>query len=287
MRPLIRSIYVLVVLGCVCAAARAQEASQPEVLSLIKKAVENDKANDKKAHDYMYIEREAHESKGKTEVKTKEVFFLYGHEFNRLIAKDDKPLSEKEAKKEEERIAKETEKLKNRSAGDLRKEEEKRAKEDEQGRKVWDEVAEAFDFKMEPIEPVNGREAWVVNAEPRKEYHPRSREAKILQKIRFKVWIDKAETQIVRIDGDVIDDISLVLALAKVQKGAHFTLEQMRVNDEVWLPQHIAVNAGARLLFKHIDVKDDMTYRDYRKFRSEARITGVVDGPPPPPPQQP
>ena len=279
-------VQYIVILACATSAVLyAQE--QPTVMSLIRQAVENDKANDKKAHDYMYIEREEQKSKDKTEVRTKEVFFLYGHEINRLIAKDDKPLSEKEARKEEERIAKETEKLKSRSQADLRKEEEKRAKEHEQERKVWDEIAEAFDFKMQPIDQVNGRDTWVVSAEPRKEYRPKSKEAKILQKVRFKVWIDKQETQMVRVDGEVIDDITFGLFLAKLQKGAHFTVEQMRVNDEVWLPQHVAVNAGARLLFKHVDFNDDVTYRDYRKFRTEAKITGVVDGPPPAPPQLP
>lgn len=259
----------------------------PNPITLIRKAVENDKENDKRAHDYMYIEREAQKSKDKTEVRTKEVFFLYGHEINRLIAKDDKPLSDKDAKKEEERIAKEVDKLKSKSDADRRKEEEKRAKEHEEQRKVWDEIAEAFTFTLQPAEQVEGRDAWVITAEPRKEYRPKSKEAKILQKVRFKTWIDKDETQMVRIDGDVIDDISFGVFLAKLQKGAHFTFEQMRVNDEVWLPQHVAINAGARLLFKHVDFNDDLTYRDYRKFRTEAKITGIVDPQAAPPPPQP
>jgi hypothetical protein len=140
---------------------------------------------------------------------------------------------------------------------------------------------------MQPVEQVNGRDAWVISADPRKEYRPKTKEAKILQKIRFRAWIDKSETQMVRVDGDVIDDITFGVFLAKLQKGAHFTVEQMRVNDEVWLPQHVAINAGARLLFKHLDFNDDLTYRDYRKFRTEAKITGMVDPQAPPPPPQP
>ena len=286
MRPVIRSrLVVLAFLTLAPLAVRAQD--QPDPITLIRKAVENDKENDKRAHDYMYIEREAQQMKDKTEVRTKEVFYLYGHEINRLIAKDDKPLSEKDAKKEEERIAKQIDKLKNKSEVDRRKEEEKRAKEHEEQRKVWNEIAEAFDFRMQAPEQVNGREAWVISAEPRKEYRPKTKEAKILQKVRFKAWIDKEETQMVKVEGDVIEDITFGLFLAKLQKGAHFIFEQMRVNDEVWLPQHVAVNAGARLLFKHIDFNDDVTYRDYRKFRTEARITGMVDPQAPPPPPQP
>src|ERR1043166_1617320 len=111
----------------------AQE--RPDAMALIRTAVENNKTNDKKAHEYTYIEREENKKKDgngfKTEVETREVFFLYGDEVNRLIAKDDKPLSEKEAKKEEERVAKKIEKLKKESESERKKSEGRAQKEGE------------------------------------------------------------------------------------------------------------------------------------------------------------
>ena len=268
---------------------RAQE--QPDPMSLIRKAVENDKINDKKAREYMYTEREETKTKQgsgfKTEVRTREVFVLYGHEMHRLIAKDDKPLSEKDAKKEEERIAKLTDKYKNETEEEHRKQEEKRAKEREEERKFLDEVAHAYDFTMHGAENVGGRDAWVISGEPRKDFHPQSKEAKFLPKLRFKVWIDKEDTEWARIDAEAIDNITFGLFLAKLDKGAHFSIEQARINDEIWLPQHVKFGVDARLLFKHFDVSSDITYRDYRKFRTDARITGVSDPNAPPPPPQP
>ncbi len=267
----------------------AQE--QPDAMSLIRKAVEHDKANDKKAREYMYTEREETRTRQgsgfKTEIRTREVFVLYGHDVHRLIAKDDKPLDEKDAKKEEDRIGKLTEKYKNESDAEHRKQEEKRAKAREEERKFLDEVAQAYDFTMHGTETIAGREAWVISGEPRRDFHPQSKEAKILPKIRFKAWIDKEDTGWVRIDADVIDSISFGWFLAKLDKGAHLTLEQARINDEIWLPRHVSVTADARLLFKHLDVNSDITYRDYRKFRTDAKITGVVDPQAPPPPPQP
>lgn len=283
----LRLVIAVVLAGCL----PLQAQDQADAMSLIRKAVENDKENDHKAREYMYTERQGTKTKQgsgfKTEVKTREVFVLYGHEMHRLIAKDDKPLSEKEAKKEEERIAKETDKYKNETEEQHRKQEEKRAKEREQERKFLDEVAQAYDFTLHGIETVGGREAWVISAEPRRDFHPKSKEAKILPKIRFKAWIDKQETEWVRVDADVIDSISFGWFLAKLDKGAHFTLEQARINGEIWLPQHVNVVADARFLIKHFDIVSDITYRDYRKFRAESKITGVVDEAPPPPPPQP
>ena len=292
MRRMARSIRLTLLLALACASpavARAQQ--QPSPMELIRKAVENDNANDKKAREYMFVERvETKKKQGngfKTEVETREVFFLYGDQVKRLIAKDDKPLSEKDAKKEEERIAKIIEKHKNESESDRRKHEEKTQKDREEERKFLDEVAQAYDFKLEEAQNVGGRDAWVISGEPRRDFHPQSKEAKILPKIRFKAWIDKEETEWVRVEAEVIDNITFGLFLAKLDRGAHFLLESTRINDEIWLPQHVAVAADARFLFKHIDIMSDITYRDYRKFRTEAKITGVVDSqtPPPPPPQ--
>ena len=278
----------LLALVCVVPATlRAQE--PPDVMSLIRKAVENDNANDKKAREYMFVERAENRKKDgkgfKTEIETREVFYLYGDEVKRLVAKDDKPLSEKDARKEEERIAKLVEKKKNLSESDRRKHEEKARKDREEERKFLDEVAQAYDFRLQGLEIVTGREAWAISGEPRRDFHPRSKGAKVLPKIRFKAWIDKEETEWVKVEAEVIDNITFGLFLAKLEKGAHFTLEQARVNDELWLPQHVNVVADARLLFKHFDISSDIRYRDYRKFRGEAKITGVVEGPPPAIPQ--
>ncbi len=268
------------------AAAAALAQSTPDAMTLIRQAIANDKENEKKAREYMYVEREETRKKQgtgfKTEVRTRETFVLYGHEVHRLIAKDDKPLDAKEAKKEEERISKLTEKYKNEGEAEHRKQEEKRVKQREQERKFLDEVAQAYDFSFQDVENIRGRDCWVISAQPRPGFHPKIKEARFLPKLRFKVWIDQQETQWTKIEADVIDNITFGLFLLKLNKGGHFTLETTRVNDEVWLPLHVALMADARLLFKHFDISSDITYRDYRKFRTDARITGIAEEPPPP-----
>ena len=48
------------------------------------------------------------------------------------------------------------------------------------------------------------------------------------------------------------------------------------MNDEVWLPQHVAVKVDVRLaLLKNFNVDEDITYRDYKKFRASTKIIGV------------
>ena len=52
-----------------------------------------------------------------TEVKTYDIGFYYGEEYSRLIMKDDKPLDDKEKKKEDEKLEKFLAKLSERESG--------------------------------------------------------------------------------------------------------------------------------------------------------------------------
>lgn len=256
--------------------------SQDRIQGLIRQSADNDLENDKKLRNYTYTERDVeHRLDGKgqvksTETKTYEVMELYGEQVQKLIAKDDKPLSEEEAKKEDERIQKLTEKRKNESEHDRNKRLEKEKKEQDEGRKFVLEVADAYNFRFVGVETLDGRPTYVIDGDPRPGYEPHSKEAKILPKFRFRAWIDKDETQWKKLDVQCIDTVSFGLVLARIHKGSRIVIEQTRVNNEVWLPQHVAVNADFRLaLVKNFDIALDNTYSNYQKFRTETRIVSV------------
>ena len=51
------------------------------------------------------------------------------------------------------------------------------------------------------------------------------------------------------------------------------------MNDEVWLPQRVDVKLDARVaLLKGIDENIHVTYKDYRKFRTETKISVAESG---------
>lgn len=258
--------------------------SQQQMQQLFRVVADKDIENDKRLRDYTYMERdEEHKLDGKgrvksTEVKTYEVMELYGEQAQRLIEKDDKALSSKDAAKEEEKIQKIIDKRKNESEDARRKREQKEEKEREDGRKFVREVADAYNFHLVGTESLSGRNAWVIDAEPRPGYEPHMKEAKFLPKFRGRVWIDKDEDQWAKMDIECVDTASLGWFLARVHRGSRIVVEQMRVNDEVWLPKHVAVKVDVRLaLLKNYDVELEQTFRDYKKFRATARIVGIGD----------
>jgi hypothetical protein len=256
--------------------------SQEQMRELFRVVADKDIENEKHQRDYTYLDREVeHKLDGKgqiksTEVKTYEILEIYGEQVQRLIEKDDKPLDAKEAAREEEKIQKIIDKRKNESDDARRKREEKEVKEREDGRKFVREVADAYDFKLVGTEEVGGREAWVIDGEPRPGFEPHMKESKFLSKFRGRVWIDKGDLQLAKMDIEAIDTVSIGWVLARIHKGTRIVLEQTRVNDEVWLPRHLTFKLDARVaLFKGFNLDGEQDYRDYKKFRTSSKIVGM------------
>jgi len=258
--------------------------SQEQMQLLLRLVADKDIENDKRLRNYTYIERdEEHKLDGKgqvksTEAKTYEVMELYGEQVQRLTEKDDKPLDAKDAAKEEEKIQKIINKRKDESENERKKRQEKEAKGREEDRKFVLEVADAYNFKLVRTELVGGREAWVIDGEPRPGFVPHMKQSKFLAKFRGRVWIDKSDFQLAKMDVECLDTISWGLFLARLHKGSRFMLEQTRVNEEVWLPRELTVKVDVRLaLLKNLNVDLEQSFRDYKKFRATSRVLAVED----------
>jgi hypothetical protein len=255
---------------------------QEQVREMLRVVAEKDLENEKRLRDYTYTYRQqqksldGHGNVKKTEIKTYEVLQIYGEQVDRLITKDDKPLSDKDAQKEDEKVQKIIDKRKNESESDRKKRLEKEEKSREEDREFVKEVADAFNFRLAPSEEVGGRQAWVLEADPRPGFEPKQKEAKILQKFKGRIWVDKQDEQWVKIDMVAIDDMNFGLFLAHIRKGLHVYVEQTRVNEEVWLPKRVEAHADMRLaLFKNFNIDLDQSYRDYKKFRADTKIMVV------------
>ena len=253
--------------------------SQEQMRQLIRVVTDNYRANYKKERDYTYTDREVvNKLDGKggiksSESKTYEIMELYGEQVQRLIAKDDKPLSENDAAKEEEKIQKLTDKRKNESEEERAKRQAEEEKQREKNREFVSEVADAFDFHLVGSELLDGRDTWVIAGEPRAGFQAHQKEAQMLSKFHGRLWIDKNEIQLAKMDTEALDTVSFGWVLARIHKGTRLVFEQTRVNGEVWLPQRISFKFDARVaVFKGYNEESEETYRDYKKFRATARI---------------
>ena len=165
-----RTLAVFLYLAAIarCAYGMQDTLTEPQIRDLIRNSADKDVENNKRKQDYTYIRRDEErklDNKGKvksTESKTYEIMILAGEHAEKLIATDDKPLSEKDAKKEDEKIQKLVSKGEKESENDRKKRLAKAEKEREEERQFVREVADAYQFHLRGMEDVNGRPSYVI-----------------------------------------------------------------------------------------------------------------------------
>lgn len=249
---------------------------------IVRRSTDENRRNEKLAESYTFIERQderGFDSRGRAQrhsVKSYDVTLTEGSPYRRLIARDDKPLSPDEERAEQQKLEK--------SIGQRRAEtpaqREKRLadwhhKRDRE-REFLREVPDAFDFRMVREETLEGRRVYVIDATPRSDFRPRSNDGKLLTKMKGRLWIDAETYDWAKAEAETIDTISFGGFALRVGPGTRFSLEQVRVNGEIWLFKQVTVTYQARLLlFKKLAGQVDYTYSGYKKFQSDSRIVAT------------
>ncbi len=114
-----------------------------------------------------------------------------------------------------------------------------------------DALRDAFLFTWQGRESSNGRSLVRLLLEPNPGFKPRSRNTEMFRHARAVVWIDEAAAQLVRVEAEIVTDISIGGGiLGKIYRGGRFVLEQVQVADGVWFPVRYEYNfAGRKFLF--------------------------------------
>lgn len=252
---------------------------------IVRRSIELDQRNSDAARNYTYLERQLErqfDGSGKLKqqvLRTFDVTMQEGSPYRRLVARNDQPLSAEEQRNEQEKLQanieqrrKETTAQRERRIADW---ERRRRKQREPLR----EVVDAFDFRITGEEALNGGEAWVIDATPHPGYKPKTTAGSVLPKMKARFWIDRHDYQWIKMEAETLDTVSFGAVLVRIAKGAHISMEQTRVNNEVWLPKRIALEGSARLfLVKGLHTQLDFTYSDYHKFQAESRVV-AAEGP--------
>src|SRR5437899_3196938 len=270
----------------------------PDLKALFKEIDDNQKAIDKLKENYAGSQSEEEtEFEGDGRAKKHEVneyTFLYinGDEITTLVKKDDKPLSDAEQKKENEKTQKRIEEHQKRAAKkeatqEKAKEEGKNDEKDEPGIEIF---LRACQFVNPRRERFRGQDVLVFDFEPNPEFKAHKLVEKVVQKLAGVVWVDEKAHDVARLEAYFTGDMKIGGGLlANLQKGTSFVFEQSFVNNEVWLPTYMEAHVGVRfLLVKGIKASVVTRYWDYRKFNVETLSTiskpkGASDAPADPP----
>jgi hypothetical protein len=252
--------------------------------SLVSRAVAADDHSDRLARNYIFKVRDEIldlDSKGgvkATHSTVDEVVYIAGKRYFRPLEKDGKPITPSEQRKQQERIDRAAT-----EAGRLTEAERNKRIDDEdrdraKRREQFQDVPDAYDFKLIREIVIAWRPAYEIHASPRAGYHGKFR--KVLANVEGTVWIDKKDFNWVKVEADVLKPFSLGWFLARIGEGTHLSYEMMRVNDELWVPKDVSLKASARLgLVKKLDIEQNLTFSEYRKFQTDSRIVSSGEEP--------
>lgn len=275
----------------------------PDIPALLKEVGKNEDEIDRLLEKYTYtqtITSREFDSKGQMKVKESETFELIFHKgarIRRLVAKNGKPLSPKEEADAQKNVEKRIRDIEKRAAEKERKERETAQKESkssdantdgdpnsdpEDERKERPSIADVLRASklLNPRrERFRSRDVIVFDFEPLPGYKPQKNYEKLFGKMAGALWIDPVDKQVARVEARLVAAYKIGGGvLASLKEGANFTIEQERVNEEIWLPTRAEVNLGVRvLLVKGININQTITYRDYKRFSVEAEKEKLKD----------
>jgi len=254
---------------------------------IVRRSVEVDHHNFERAQKYTCTQHEIinhvdkHGKVKSTEKKTFDINFYFGELYSRLVQVDGKALSEKEQRKEDEKLEKFLAKRRKESEEDRARRAEKEKKEREEGRAFVRDVVNAYDFRLVGDDQVSGEDTWVIEATPRKDFKPTQPHADILKKIKGRMWIEKKDYNWVKVEAESFDTISFGLFLFRIHPGSRFVLETQHINQELWAMKRLYINGSARIaLLKNEAIEQEDEFSNFKKFSTTVKILpGVKEVP--------
>jgi hypothetical protein len=230
-----------------------------DVNDLIRRSAAATEADWKVAPRYRYRERDVNGKK----IETYEVTMIDGSPYYRLLAENDKPLPPQQELKEKIKFQTEVNKRRHENPAQRAKRLAAYQRERDEDHLLLREMVKAFTYRLLGEDTIEGRPVFVAEATPRPEYRPSDTKARVLTHMRGKLWIDKAECQWVKVEAEVTAPVSFYL-VAHVGSGTRFSLEQMPIGKDLWLPKRFAVQTKVTVFGVSHQRIEEETYSDYQ-----------------------
>ncbi len=246
---------------------------------LVRRSIAQDQLDWVRMKDYTWQARsvEKHlDSHGKVQSTKREAWetlIVDGEPYRRTLERDGKPLTPDEQRSDQKKLDKETARLNAETPAEKQRRQEEAEKRRRREFAFLSEIPELYDLRFEGEATVDGRPVWVVSGAPRPGAKAKSGDAKMLLKVRGRMWIDKATYQWAKVEAETTDTISWGLFLARLNAGAKMTFEQTEVNSELWLPKRLLLTGSGRIgLIKRLSQDEEIEWSNYRKFSVDSKI---------------
>lgn len=188
---------------------------------------------------------------------------IQGKVYSRLVAKNGKPLSADDLKKEAEREKKFREALAKPKKADNK---DKKDKDDDDDIELNQELIARYHFTVIKREPVGDRAAFMLTFLPKTgvKLPEKKRMDRLLNRLEGRVWIDSENYSLLKVDMHLTEATTLMGGLGSV-RSLDFLIEMYQVAPDVFVPREVATTFEGRQLFKSMRVKQRGYFTDYRR----------------------
>jgi hypothetical protein len=153
---------------------------------------------------------------------------------------------------------------------------EKVAKKRKEREDLIEAARTAFIFTYLDREPRDSHILVKYKMTPNPSFRPTSRSTSLYTKVRGVVWIDEASGELAKIEGEVTEDVSLGLFLAKVYKGSRFMQERYEMVPGLWLPSFSQYDFDGRKFLSNFSLHERTFYSNYRRVGTPQEALELV-----------
>ncbi len=107
-------------------------------------------------------------------------------------------------------------------------------------------------------------------------YRAATRDEMLFTKVHGTIWIDKESKQLAKIEGEVTEDISVGLFLAKVYRGSYFMQERYEMSPGEWLPSYQQYDFDGRKFVVPFSIHERTFFSDYHRVGPPKEAIAVV-----------
>lgn len=107
-------------------------------------------------------------------------------------------------------------------------------------------------------------------------YKASTRNEMLFTRVQGTIWIDKETSQLAKVEGQVTEDISLALFLAKIYRGSYFMQERYEMASGVWLPTYQQYDFDGRKFLVPFSIHERTLYTDYKRVGLPSEAVEVV-----------
>jgi hypothetical protein len=235
----------------------------PDAATLLREVVAHQKQMDSVRENYTYREvtvtrmLDKHGKTIKTTSETSNIFFVNTHEVDRLIAKNGKPLTPGEERKEQDSVNKTIALAEKTPPGQV----------PDHNTVSISKLLSIMQLTSPRRILMDGRPTLVFQftGNPRAHTHGLAENAS--KKLAGTLWIDEQDRDVRRLQAHFDANFRMGWGLASVAKGSTFTFEQRRIQGVLWLPAGAQIHLVAHAIgFLTYRAEIQITDSDYQVF---------------------